>query len=241
MLKNSFFFCLVFACLANVFAQTETIKIDSDFPGGNIKVNNVSEDTVYLVPDLRDTKGEWFYWYFRVKKAQNRTIYFQFEQKNVFTTFGPAVSKDKGLSWTWLGENSVKDNTFSFTFSSDDSCVSFSMAMPYTQDNLKRFLEKLPANDYLKQERLCTTRKGRGVEKLIIRHPKKPPTYKILLTARHHACEMMVNYVLEGLVESLLFEKDLEWLRNHVEFWIIPFMDKDGVEDGDQGKKQNTS
>lgn len=27
-------------------------------------------------------------------------------------------------------------------------------------------------------------------------------------------------------------------LRNEVEFWIIPFMDKDGVEDGDQGKNR---
>lgn len=49
---------------------------------------------------------------------------------------------------------------------------------------------------------------------------------------------MMANYELEGIIRSILNEKDLQFLRDHVEFSIIPFVDKDGVEDGDQGKNR---
>ena len=64
------------------------------------------------------------------------------------------------------------------------------------------------------------------------------PTYRILITLRHHACEMIQNYVLEGLIDRLLNERDLQSVREEVEFMIIPFMDKDGVENGEQGKNR---
>ncbi|MCK5104126.1 MAG: hypothetical protein KAR17_14975, partial [Cyclobacteriaceae bacterium] len=42
------------------------IRISSDFPGGNIVVNKISSDTVWLEPDLSFTEGKWFYWYFKI-------------------------------------------------------------------------------------------------------------------------------------------------------------------------------
>jgi acetyl esterase/lipase len=49
---------------------------------------------------------------------------------------------------------------------------------------------------------------------------------------------MMANYVLEGIIESLLNEVELAYLRDQVEFLIVPFVDKDGVENGEQGKNR---
>jgi hypothetical protein len=48
----------------------------------------------------------------------------------------------------------------------------------------------------------------------------------------------MASFVLEGLIESVLTDDGRQWLRDHVEFLAVPFMDKDGVEDGDQGKNR---
>jgi hypothetical protein len=48
----------------------------------------------------------------------------------------------------------------------------------------------------------------------------------------------MANYVLEGLINSILNEKELVLLRENVEVMIVPFMDKDGVENGEQGKNR---
>ena len=41
------------------------LNIDADFPGGNIVLDRIEGDTVLLHQDLRDTEGDWFYWYFR--------------------------------------------------------------------------------------------------------------------------------------------------------------------------------
>jgi hypothetical protein len=75
---------------------------------------------------------------------------------------------------------------------------------------------------------LTTSHKGRRVERLHI--GPEQPKHRILITARHHACEMMTSYVVEGIID--------EWNPPDTELAIIPFVDKDGVEDGDQGKNR---
>ena len=54
------------------------IQIDADFPGGNIIVDSIYGDTIFLRQDLRDTEGNWFYWSFRIRGAANRTLNFNF-------------------------------------------------------------------------------------------------------------------------------------------------------------------
>lgn len=65
------------------------------------------------------------------------------------------------------------------------------------------------------------------------------PEHRVLITARHHSCETMASFVLEGIVESVLTDPARQWSRDNVEFLVVPFMDKDGVEDGDQGKSRS--
>jgi len=49
----------------------------------------------------------------------------------------------------------------------------------------------------------------------------------------------MASYVLEGvLAEVLANTPSGHWLRENVQFLVVPFMDKDGVEEGDQGKNR---
>ena len=50
---------------------------------------------------------------------------------------------------------------------------------------------------------------------------------------------MIADYSLEGIMEEVLGEtNEGRWLREHVEFFVVPFTDKDGVEEGDQGKNR---
>jgi hypothetical protein len=61
----------------------------------------------------------------------------------------------------------------------------------------------------------------------------------VLLTARHHACESMADYEMEGMLDAILEDSAAGRLwRENVEVLAVPFMDKDGVEDGDQGKNR---
>jgi len=219
-------------------ACADEITIDADYPGGNIVVERIAGDTVSLHQDLRDTGRWWFYWNFRVSDpAAGRTLTFRFTNRNVFGTQGPAVSVDDGLTWSWLGTKTVKGNSFSYTFPPDTESVRFAFALPYQEADLRRFLAQHKGNKHLVVHELCKTRKGRSVERIHIGKLDGQPAHRALITCRHHACESTASYVVEGMMEALLANTDDgKWLRENVEVMVVPFMDKDGVEDGDQGK-----
>ena len=49
----------------------------------------------------------------------------------------------------------------------------------------------------------------------------------------------MASFALEGVMDAILSEtEDGKWLREHAEFFVVPIVDLDGVEDGDQGKNR---
>ena len=63
--------------------------------------------------------------------------------------------------------------------------------------------------------------------------------YRVWLSARHHCQETMASYVLEGILEAALSASETgQWLRDNVEFMVVPFVDYDGVIAGDQGKNR---
>ena len=215
------------------------IEVDAAFPAGNIIVEGIEGDTVKLRPDLRDTQGDWFYWAFRVKNAQGRTLRFIFTKQNPVGARGPAISLDEGVTWTWLGRENVTNSTFAYAFPADAASVRFSFGMPYTAASLKAFLTSIGQHSALRVEKLATTRKGRTVERLHLGKLNGEPRHRVLITARHHACEMMGNYAAEGLMAAVLADDELgRWYRENVELMVIPFVDKDGSEDGDQGKNR---
>lgn len=219
--------------------------IDAAYPGGNIIVDKIEGDTCFLRPDLRDTRtGQWwFYWNFRVRGAAGRTLHFRFTERNPIDFCGPTISRDGGVSWLRLGAEAVriipgqKAWEFSYTFGAAEAEVRFCFTIPYLQTDLERFLARYRGNPHLEIGELCRTRKGRVVERLRLGKLDGGPEFRVLLTARHHACESIANFELEGIVESVLAATaEGRWWREHVEFIVVPFMDKDGVEDGDQGK-----
>lgn len=214
------------------------MQITSDFPGGNIIVEAVSDDTVRLRQDLRDTDGEWFYWYFAVSGAAGRTVVFEFVGSVAIGTRGPAWSSDGGLTWQWLGAG--ERDRFVFAFPDGADVVHFCVTLPYTGENWRRFLATHETSPLLRAGRLCVSRKGRTVEKLTCGRADQKPLDRIALLARHHSCETMGSFALEGLLEYVIASDETEaaWLRDNVEFVALPFLDKDGVEDGDQGKNR---
>src|SRR3712207_6610599 len=89
-------------------AGASELKVDADFPGGNIVVERIDGSDIHVSPDLRDTEGTWFYWNFRVRGAEGRTINVHFAKGNRIGTRGPAVSLDGGKTWKWIGTDGVR-------------------------------------------------------------------------------------------------------------------------------------
>jgi len=219
--------------------DTDTVIVDADFPGGNIIVERVEGNTIFLRPDQRDSSTWWFYWYFRVCSAAGRTLKFQFIGKNPLSTKGPAFSTDGGHTWSWLDFQAVQDSSFTYEFDQQGQEVRFCFAIPYLEANLRQFLKQYSNHPHLAVHELCRTQKGRSVERLHVGKIDGNPKYRVLFTVRHHACEMIASYTLEGLLETVLSDTDLgRWFQNNVEVLAIPFVDKDGVEEGDQGKNR---
>lgn len=197
------------------------MNIHCNFIGGNIKVARQTETDVYLENELRDTTEDWFYWAFCVENAQKKTITFHF-QDNRLGYFGPAISYDLN-KWYWL--NDKGSNEFTYTFGEDESKVYFAHSMLYHPE---RFLDFAKSKGLVVSE-FCKSNKGRSVPCAL----KGDGVKSIILTARHHACESTGNYVLEGVLRELI--------KNPIantKILCVPFMDYDGVIDGDQGKSR---
>lgn len=236
---------ILLCTLAPAFCCTgvEAWQIVADYPGANIIVERQEENRATLRQDLRDTQGWWFYWNFAVNDAAGETLTFEFSDRNVVGTQGPAFSSDGGQTWSWLGVEKVRTTEggvrFEHTLGAEDSAVRFAFAPPYQDADLKRFLALHESDPNLSVVPLCTSEKGRTVERIQIGRPDGTPEFRVLLTARHHSCESMASFVLEGMMAALLSNAgDGPWFQENVEALIVPFVDKDGVEDGDQGKNR---
>ncbi len=201
------------------------MRIHSDFPGGNIVVSEIGDGVVRLERDLRDTEGDWFYWAFCAEDTASlagETVTFLFPSSCRVSRFGAAVSHDLA-HWSWTESGS--GDRFTYTFSEGEDQLYFAHHMLY--DPLR--FDDLCRRNGLRREVFCSSVKGRPLPAVRFGHGDK----WILLTARHHACESTGSYVLEAVTETLL-----EDLPEGYSVLAVPFVDYDGVLDGDQGKNR---
>ena len=197
------------------------MKIHQSFTGGNIRVLRQQGNDIYLENELRDTQGDWFYWAFCVEGAEGMTLTFHFSP-NRLGYYGPAVSHD-ARTWHWLG--SCDGDSFTYTFGEGEASVYFAHNLLYHPDRFLALAEK----QNLKVEPLCVTKKGRTVPCTAFGEGE----LQVILTARHHACESTGDYVLEGVLSEL---SDSPEANKLLRVLCVPFVDYDGVVDGDQGK-----
>ncbi|MHC1695911.1 MAG: M14-type cytosolic carboxypeptidase [Eubacteriales bacterium] len=197
------------------------MNISTDFPGGNIDVISVENDVVCIKPQFRDTSCKWFYWAFKVSGAAGRTMTFDLSPLPFVGYHGPAVSHDLD-NWSWAGGIDGYSR-FSYTFKEDEDSVYFAHDMLYSIKRFDSFIKRTG----LHTETLCVSEKGREVP--VVRFGKGKDV--ILLTARHHCCESTGSYVLEGVLEELMRDP----IQNYT-VMAVPFVDIDGVAQGDQGK-----
>lgn len=217
------------------------VVVDKNLPGGNIVFCGMTNGTVYLANELRDTAGWWFYWSFRVTGAAGRTLNFIFTNGAPIAARGPCVSLDQGRTWNYAASK-FDGKSFTYVFPAGADDVWFGMTMNYTAADWDRFVAGHAAavrSGFLAPGILCRSRHGRNVPMARVGCLKTAPRYRVAFSCRHHANEVMASYVLEGILDQVLADDATgTWLRANVEFDVAPVIDMDGVEEGDQGKNR---
>ncbi len=224
-------------------------KIGTNFPGGYANIESVRDNTVLFNVNPEEPLYKHlayykrirnhvnfphsYHWAFRVEKAQGQTLHFKITRGCMLSWRGPAISRDGGLSWKWLGDPASflhRRNEFTYTFGPEEKDVLFAQTPLYTQRDLERFL-KTDTAGLIKREVLCQSPHGRPVERLRLGNPNAK--YGVVLTARHHPPETEASFALEGVMKELLSDSpEAQYLRQNVDFFIVPFMAKDDVEEG---------
>ncbi|MBQ7040428.1 MAG: hypothetical protein IJN39_07665 [Clostridia bacterium] len=219
------------------FTEADLMKefvIDESFSGGNVLVDGMKQNTIYIRPDLSDTSADWFYWNFKATSDIDRTVTFIIDGKYIISASGVAYSYD-GENWDYISESAYKDR---FTFDLEaGKTVQFSCTIPYVLSDLEAFIEKCETDysDKITVSALCKSEQGRDVPLFTIGNTES--NKNIVLTSRHHCCEATPSFLIEGLI-AYLAASCSEDILNEYCFYIVPMIDVDGVENGDQGKQR---
>lgn len=212
------------------------VVVDKNLPAGNIVFERMVNDTVYVHQELRGSKKAWFYWAFRVTGAQGKKLTFVFTKSFAICERGPLVSLDKGKTYEYLAEEGSTKFQFTYEFPADAKEVWFYECHPYTPEMWYSFINA-PHKGQYETGVLCKSRKGRDVPFFRITPKKAAPRLSVVVSCRHHCSEAPAEYVVEGLTAAFLEDSWLgEWLRDNIELTVVPFVDMDGVVEGDQGK-----
>ncbi len=212
------------------------MKITHDYPGGNIIVHSIEYDVdglaavVKLEQDIRDTKCWWFYWNFCVIDPPVGTVEFHFVNDEVVSCHGATTCTD-AINWKWC-EDLVSRTCFRYTFEEGETKRYFAFSLPYQVADFERWFERYQTDPRMNRSVLTMSEQNRPLPLLKFGNGDK----HILFTARHHCCESTASYVLEGVIDALL-EQHSDVLEDYC-VHVIPFIDIDGVENGDQGKER---
>ena len=232
-------------CLAASLRAAAELTVDCDIPAGNVVVDSIKGAVVKVRQDLRDTKGNWFYWAFRVKGAAGRTVEFVFTDKSgggPVGVRGPVVSTDGGKTFAYPLDGKSKSDGFTYTFGADENETLFYECHPYVRANWDAFVARHAADiaaGKMKIEEHCKSRKGAVVPRMRYGCISGKPKYRFLVTCRHHCSESLASWVVEGIADAFMADDDLgKWLCENVEVMCVPMMDYDGVQAGDQGKNR---
>ena len=93
--------------------------------------------------------------------------------------------------------------------------------------------------DGVKIDVLCKSQSGKLDTEMLRIRCRKEAKWLFAFTARHLSCETPGSFVLEGIIDEILSgSPEGDWIRDNADCVFVPFMDKDGVEAGDQGKNR---
>ena len=140
------------------------------------------------------------------------------------------ISPDK-KTWKAIPARKTEDNRLELNIHMEQDELFVARLEPYTLNDLQTLIKKIKMNPLVQIYPIGYTVEGRPLE--IIRLGYENAPFRILLRARAHPWESGGNWVLQGLIKSLLKKDELSQrcLQKYC-VYLMPMANKDGVVHG---------
>ena len=231
-----------------LFAQ---IKVSAQFEGGNIqdfKIKDTSriklsdKDSIIILsaqilsrPDPRnpiDTSlspsARWYY--FKLTGVKGKQMFIKVPNSEVIRPF---YSYDNKVFQRLEKSENVIKGTINKVFTKDT--VYFSHFIPYLYSRIVEKVSQWSQHPDVKKEVIGKSSQGRDIFMLTItsNNNNKEPKKVIWIHGRSHPSESPASWHLEGMIEQLLNNSEYsKALRENCIFYIVPFINPDGVYGG---------
>lgn len=151
----------------------------------------------------------------------------------------PVVSADGG-DWRRVDEVAVDRHddgrsTVRFAHAGGAQSVAAAFCFPYAPEHLDATLAEL--GGAWQRSTIGVTHQSRPLERLRLAGRRAEPRAGLYITARQHSGETPGSWALDGMLRHLASEaEDAREIREALDIWVCPFVDLDGVVNGDYGK-----
>jgi hypothetical protein len=138
------------------------------------------------------------------------------------------LSKD-GLHWVAIDTDWLKDNRLRFQVHMDSSKLYVASVEPYRISDLEKLKAEIKPSPLVEITSIGKTVDGRPLEIIRVGNPDAP--FSVVLRARAHGWEPGGNWVVQGLIRSLLQKDAAPYLKKYC-VYIMPMANKDAVARG---------
>jgi hypothetical protein len=136
---------------------------------------------------------------------------------------------ENGINWVAIPTELMVGNSLKFKVHMKTDRLYVASVEPYTISDLEKLKTKISHNALVKITTIGSTVEGRSLEIIRVGFAKAPHT--ILIRARAHSWEPGGNWVVQGLLNSLLQKDGASYLKKYC-VYIMPMANKDGVAHG---------
>ena len=178
------------------------------------------------------------HWHFQVQAAAGSDLTFVLQNfDNIWngqkaypiSDSTPCFISHDGKNWTAIPTKLTADNRLIIQVHMDTSQLYVASLEPYRISDLEKLLHEIKNNPFVQIETIGKTCEGHSLE--IIRVGNVNAPHRVFLRARAHGFETAGNWIVQGLIKSLLHDTSPAYLQQYC-LYILPMANKDAVARG---------
>jgi hypothetical protein len=178
------------------------------------------------------------HWYFQIQAEPGsdltlvlknfENIYNGSKEIPVSDTTNCLISED-GINWAAIPTELISGYRLKFQVHMKSDRLYVASVEPYSLSDLEKLKTEISQNPIVEISTIGKTVEGRPLEIIRVGNPDAP--YSVFIRARAHSWEAGGNWVVQGLIRSLLQKDGTAYLKKYC-VYIMPMANKDGVAKG---------